>query len=93
MTYQTFFVLLIIGANLYSFLIFGLDKFLAIHQRWRISEAHLLLACFLFGGIGGWLGMRMFHHKTQTHKFIWLVPIAGLITVLCLLWLLDVVRN
>lgn len=55
--------------NLFTFLLFGLDKKAAINKRWRIKES-LLLALNIIGGfIGGFLGMNFFRHKTKKIKF------------------------
>lgn len=44
---------------------FGIDKWKAVHGKWRIREVTLLSLSFFGGSIGGWLAMRIFHHKTQ----------------------------
>ena len=53
--------------NLAVFCVYGLDKYKAQHDKWRIPEKTLLFLAFLFGGLGAFLGMRVFHHKTK-HK-------------------------
>jgi uncharacterized membrane protein YsdA (DUF1294 family) len=50
-------------------LIFGLDKWLAQHNKWRISEQKLLVFSFAGGILGGILGMFIFRHKTQKVSF------------------------
>ena len=59
----------LIFINFITFLIFGLDKWLAQHNKWRISEQKLLGFCFAGGIIGGILGMLVFRHKTQKTSF------------------------
>ena len=60
--------------NLLSFTIFGVDKYLAIKHKWRISEKTLLFSFILGGFIGGGLGMIIWHHKTKKWYFkLWLV--------------------
>ena len=73
--------------NLVSFLLFGLDKWKAMHGRWRIPESTLLLAAALGGSTGAFLGMKMFHHKTRKAKFYLGVPALWIIQVI-LLWYL-----
>lgn len=73
--------------SIVTFVLFGLDKSRAINHRWRIRESILLLAS-LFGGIGGLLGMLLFHHKTRKWKFRILVPLFALIDVLVIAFLL-----
>ena len=62
--------------SLIAFLLYGLDKYKAIHHRWRIPEQTLILAALAGGAPGALLGMRMFHHKTRKWKFRILVPLA-----------------
>ena len=73
--------------NLVSFLLFGLDKWKAMHGRWRIPESTLLLSAALGGSTGAFLGMTMFHHKTRKAKFYLGVPALWIIQVI-LLWYL-----
>lgn len=66
--------------NVYTFILFYIDKQRAIKHRYRISEKQLLLCSFLFGGIGAWVSMGMFRHKTQKLIFKLSVPIAALLS-------------
>lgn len=69
--------LLAIGIwNCAVFFLYGIDKWKAKHQRWRISETALLGAAFCVGGAGALLGMLVFHHKTRKWKFRILVPLS-----------------
>lgn len=61
--------------NFMSFCLFGIDKYKAIKNHYRISENTLLLSCLLFSAFGGLLGMFIFHHKTKKWKFKLLVPL------------------
>lgn len=54
--------------NLIVFLLYGIDKWKAIHHKWRIPEAHLILAG-VFGILGAILGMLLFRHKIRKPKF------------------------
>lgn len=56
--------------NLFTFFMMWLDKRKAKKEKWRIPENTLLLLVLLGGGIGGIVGMYMFHHKTQKAKFV-----------------------
>lgn len=47
------------------------DKMLARHHKRRIPEKCLLTLGLLGGGIGGWLGMKHYHHKTLHASFRW----------------------
>ncbi len=81
-------VLLILMMSAITFALFGIDKWKAVHQKWRIPEATLLLCSFLLGGIGGLTGMLVFHHKTRKWKFRILVPLSALLSG-CLLILFS----
>ena len=78
--------------NIAAFLAYGLDKLLAKlkarHEKVpRLPERNLLLLAIVGGGIGAWLGMEVFRHKTQHRSFrvivplfpcLWLVIVTGL---------------
>ena len=55
--------------NIISFLLYGIDKFKAIHNMWRIPEIVLLITGLLGGSIGSILGMIIFRHKIKKLKF------------------------
>ena len=74
-------IYLILGINILSFILMGIDKYKAIKNNYRISENTLLLISILGGGIGSLLGMILFHHKTKKLKFQILVPISILINI------------
>lgn len=67
-------IIYLISINLIAFLSMGIDKYKAIHHKWRISERALFLSAFLFGSIGSMLGMYLFHHKTKHPKFVYGIP-------------------
>lgn len=66
----------LIGVNLASFFLYGLDKYRARRQMWRIPEHTLLTVAFLGGCIGAAAGMALFHHKTRKTKFRVCIPVA-----------------
>lgn len=72
--------------NLLALLLYGVDKLLAkIKERApgtrRIPEKTLLLLAALGGGVGAWLGMELFRHKTQHRSFRILVPLCTLLWI------------
>ena len=73
MTYFTLYCVL----NLWSFLLYGYDKRLAIKHQYRIREKTLLFHGLLLP-VGSLLGMILFHHKTRKPNF-WLTAIIGLL--------------
>lgn len=62
--------------NVITFLMMGIDKWKAKHNKRRISEKTLLISAFLMGAVGSGAGMLVFHHKTRKLKFKILVPAA-----------------
>lgn len=52
----------------------GADKRRARLGRRRISERRLLLWALLGGAAGGWIGMRLFRHKTRRRMFTFGLP-------------------
>lgn len=81
--------------NIITFLMFGIDKWKAKKNKWRISEGTLIWCAFVMGGLGAFLGSKVFHHKTQKTKFRVLLPLALLsniiLIVLAVLWLMGVI--
>lgn len=75
--------------NLLVLGLYGLDKYRAKTNKWRIPEKTLLLCAFLGGGIGAMLGMTLFRHKTKHNNFRILLPIACVLTVLLMAALLG----
>jgi uncharacterized membrane protein YsdA (DUF1294 family) len=55
---------------------YGVDKSKAKKGRWRIPEKTLLLFAACFGGLGAFLGMRIFRHKTKHTSFKIIVPMC-----------------
>ena len=69
-------------------MLYGIDKYKAINNQWRISEKLLIGSAFLMGGLGAFLGMMLFRHKTKQLKFKILIPMALFLnSVLLIGWL------
>ena len=77
--------------NVVTFLMYGIDKRRARNGEWRISEATLLTVAFLMGGVGSWLGMKVFRHKTDHMKFKLGLPLAVVINVIAIAVILHFV--
>ncbi len=79
---QPVFVLLLL-LNVWTFFLFGWDKWLASRGKRRISEARLLMQAFAFGAAGAWLGVLVFRHKRAKPSFLlWLAMATGANAVL-----------
>ena len=77
----------LLGINILAFLVFGLDKWKARKDRWRIPEATLLMLAVAGGSAGALLGMLLFRHKTRHNKFRFGLPLI-LLTQLVIAFLL-----
>lgn len=75
-------IIYLIAINLITFFVMWLDKRKAKKGRWRIPENTLLLFVLLGGGIGGIVGMYVFHHKTQKAKFVIGFPVILICEIL-----------
>ena len=86
MTHTIIYILL--GINVLTFLVYGIDKWKAKRGSWRISEATLLMLAVIGGSIGAWLGMKVWHHKTMHKKFKFGLPLI-LIAQILLIYLIS----
>ena len=72
----------LVAINIVTFFMYGINKWRstsgrllptgrkkAKNSKWRIRETALLGLAVLGGSIGAWLGMKVWHHKTQHKKF------------------------
>lgn len=67
----------ILGAwNIFVFVLYGIDKYRAVQNKWRISENVLLSCAILMGSLGAALGMKLFRHKTKKPLFKIGIPVA-----------------
>ena len=75
MTTKQIIIIYLIAINVVTFFLYGIDKWKAKRSKWRIPEATLLGLAFIGGSIGAWLGMKVWHHKTQHKKFKYGLPL------------------
>jgi uncharacterized membrane protein YsdA (DUF1294 family) len=66
---------ILLGLNVLTFFVYGIDKWKAKHGSWRIPEATLILLALIGGSIGAWFGMKIWHHKTLHKKFKYGIPL------------------
>ena len=64
----------ILAMSVIAFVVCGVDKFAAQHQKRRVSEKMLFLLSLLGGSIGMYLGMCTFRHKTKHWYFVVGIP-------------------
>lgn len=77
--------------SIIGFMVMGVDKRKAIKHAWRIPESTLLLIAALGGGIGSFIGMQAFRHKTKHVKFVIILPVTAGLYVLLLMWMYHLV--
>ena len=68
--------------NLVAFAVYGMDKWKARHQRYRVPEKTLFLLAILGGSVGALAGMHIFHHKTRHWYFRYGIPLILLLQIL-----------
>lgn len=74
-------------AGAIDFALMGVDKWKAKRDAWRIPEAALWAFALLGGGVGGFLGMRCFRHKTRHWYFKYGFPVLAAADVALVAWL------
>ena len=67
--------LYIVAINIIAFFLYGIDKWKARHDKWRVTEARLITISLLGGSLGAYLGMKTWRHKTQHPKFRYGLPL------------------
>lgn len=81
-------ILYLILITLVGFVLYGVDKAKSKHKgSRRIPERVLLWVARLGGGVGCWLGMMLFRHKTKHVRFKVLVPLWTVLWVVALVLL------
>ena len=77
----------LIGINVLTFLLYGIDKAKAKRGAWRIAEKVLLGSGILGGALGALAGMKFFRHKTKHWYFIAINTAALAVQIVLLAWL------
>ena len=75
-------LILVLVMSIVAFCAFGLDKYKAKTDRWRIRERTLFLLALMGGGVGAFLGMRVFRHKTKHTQFVIGIPLIMIVQLL-----------
>lgn len=68
--------------NIITFIIYGVDKWKAKNNQWRIPEKRLLFLAVIGGSVGALAGIYIFHHKTLHKKFTIGVPVILMLQML-----------
>ncbi len=83
---EQFILVYLVVMSVVTFFVYGIDKWKAQHKRWRIPESVLLGLAAVGGSVGAWLGMQVWHHKTQHKKFKYGVPAIFVAQVALAVW-------
>lgn len=79
-----------VAINIVGFGLMGIDKRRARKHQWRIPEKTLFLTALLFGSLGSWAGMYVFHHKTKHWYFVVGMPLILVLQVVVLKIFIDI---
>ena len=74
--------------NFATFVIYGIDKLMAVKHAYRVPEKTLILMAGIGGGAGALLGMICFRHKIRKPKFLIIVPLVTIVHIVVLFLLI-----
>ena len=75
--------------NLFAIFLMKYDKVKAINNQFRVSEKTLFLIALILGGIGIYIGMYLFRHKTKHVKFTIGIPLIIILNILTIYYLIS----
>ncbi|MCR5736821.1 MAG: DUF1294 domain-containing protein [Eubacterium sp.] len=77
----------LVFVNVIAFLAYGVDKYKAKKNLWRVPEKTLIGFAAVGGFAGAFLGMQCFRHKTKHMKFVIGIPVISVIWIGLLIYL------
>lgn len=89
MEFSTLLVIYLIAVNAVTMITYGIDKFNAVHKRWRIRVSTLLGLAMIGGSVGALAGMYLFRHKTRKAAFTIGVPVMLILQLIVLGWIMN----
>lgn len=75
--------------NLFAIFLMRYDKVKAINNQYRVNEKTLFLIALILGGIGIYIGMYLFRHKTKHVKFTVGIPLIIILNILTIYYLIS----
>lgn len=63
-----YYIIYLCALSLITVILFGTDKVAAVRRRRRISERTLLSFMLFGGGVGGFIGIYFFRHKSNFRR-------------------------
>jgi len=88
--YTLLFAAWLVLVSIVAFVLMAIDKKKARAGAWRVPEKTLFIIALLGGGVGGWLGMKVWHHKTQHWYFRLGFPLIAIVQIAVLIYLMIV---
>lgn len=82
-------IIYLVAINVVTMIVYGVDKFKAKHDRWRIPESVLITLALIGGSVGALAGMFLFRHKTKHLKFTLGVPLILICQIVITILLLQ----
>ncbi|MFD1039590.1 DUF1294 domain-containing protein [Virgibacillus byunsanensis] len=78
----------LIGVNIVSLILMGIDKRKAKKQQYRIPERTFWMLAIIGGSFGSFLGMRLYHHKTKHRSFMVGMPVLMILHFIIFLYVI-----
>ena len=69
MCFFLYMLIYISAINIFGFIVMWMDKQKAKQKLWRFKEITLFFLSLVGGSLGVWIGMYVFHHKTNKMHF------------------------
>lgn len=82
-------VIYILIINLFAIFLMKYDKVKAINNQYRVNEKTLFLIALILGGVGIYIGMYLFRHKTKHVKFTVGIPLIIILNILTIYYLIS----
>ncbi len=86
---QNFIIIALLILNIFGFVLVSLDKYKAKNRLWRIPERSFFILSILGGGIGIYIGLFMFNHKTRHWYFMVIIPLIILAQIVFIYYLAN----
>lgn len=77
----------LVGWTPVAFAAYGVDKWQATHDGWRIPEVVLHGLAVIGGVVGAWAGRAVFHHKTRKPAFLYMLIAASVLWIVLAGWI------
>lgn len=91
-TYEFYLLVYILGINLLTFIVYGVDKIKAKNKSYRIQEITLILLSLIGGGVGALMAMVVFKHKLSKKLFYIGIPMIIILNKIFQLALLNYIK-